>query len=97
MRSAGKDKPLSQTAQLPETTAHHQRPAFSDLRFQIGITDSLPKLVTYEIIKPIFKLEQPVQAVCREGKAADLLSQLAAYRQTAWTGCSSLKMGLMIS
>lgn len=50
------------------------------MRVHIGITDSLPKLVSYEIIKPIFKLEQPVQAVCREGKAADLLGQLAAYR-----------------
>ena len=60
--------------------AARQRPSARPLRVHIGITDSLPKLVSYEIIKPIFKLEQPVQAVCREGKAADLLSQLAAYR-----------------
>ena len=58
----------------------HQRPVARPLRVHIGITDSLPKLVSYEIIKPIFKLEQPVQVVCREGKAADLLSQLAAQR-----------------
>ena len=57
-----------------------QRPSVRPLRVHIGITDSLPKLVSYEIIKPIFKLAQPVQTVCREGKAADLLSQLAAYR-----------------
>jgi len=57
-----------------------QRPTSRPLRVHIGITDSLPKLVSYEIIKPIFKLEQPVQAVCREGKVADLLGQLAAYR-----------------
>jgi LysR family transcriptional regulator, transcriptional activator of nhaA len=50
------------------------------LRFQVGVADSLPKLVSYEIIKPVFNLEQPVQAVCREGKADDLLAQLAAYR-----------------
>ena len=60
--------------------AAKQRPTARPLRVHIGITDSLPKLVSYEIIKPIFKLEQPVQAVCREGKAADLLGQLAAYR-----------------
>lgn len=58
----------------------HQRPGVRPLRVHIGITDSLPKLATYEIIKPIFKLAQAVQAICREGKAADLLSQLAAYR-----------------
>lgn len=57
-----------------------QRPSARTLRVHIGITDSLPKLVSYEIIKTIFKLKQPVQAVCREGKAADLLAQLAAYR-----------------
>lgn len=60
--------------------AARQQPTARPLRVHIGITDSLPKLVSYEIIKPIFKLEQPVQAVCREGKVADLLGQLAAYR-----------------
>ena len=57
-----------------------QQPSARLLRVHIGITDSLPKLLSYEIIKPIFRLEQPVQAVCREGKAADLLGQLAAHR-----------------
>ncbi len=58
----------------------HPQAGVRPLRFHIGITDSLPKLVSYQIIKPIFHLTQPVQAVCREGKAADLLAQLAAYR-----------------
>ena len=57
-----------------------QGPTARPLRLQIGITDSLPKLVAYQIIKPAFKLAYAVQAVCREGKAADLLSQLAAFR-----------------
>lgn len=60
--------------------AARQQPFARSLRVHIGITDSLPKLLSYEIIKPIFKLEQPVQALCREGKAADLLGQLVAYR-----------------
>ncbi len=60
--------------------AARQQPSARPLRVHIGITDSLPKLVSYQIIKPIFKLEQPIQAVCREGKAADLLGQLAAHR-----------------
>ena len=50
------------------------------LRVHIGIADSLPKLVSYRVMKPIFHLPQPVQAVCREGKIDDLLGQLAAYR-----------------
>jgi len=60
--------------------AARQQAVARPLRVHIGITDSLPKLISYEIIKPIFKLEQPVLAVCREGKVADLLGQLAAYR-----------------
>lgn len=50
------------------------------LRIQIGIADSLPKLVAYQIIKPVFNLPEPVHAVCREGKCPDLLGQLTASR-----------------
>jgi LysR family transcriptional regulator, transcriptional activator of nhaA len=57
-----------------------QRPTARPLRINIGIVDSLPKLVSHEIIKPIFDLSQPVQAVCLEAKASDLLAQLAVYR-----------------
>ena len=60
--------------------AARQLPTARPLRVHIGITDSMPKMVSYEIIKPIFKLDQPIQAACREGNVADLLGQLAAYR-----------------
>jgi LysR family transcriptional activator of nhaA len=57
-----------------------QRPTARPLRVHIGIADSLPKLVSHEIIKPIFSLSQPIQAVCLENKTSDLLAQLAVYR-----------------
>ena len=57
-----------------------QQPTARPLRVHIGIADSLPKLVSHEIIKPIFSLGQPVQAVCLENKTADLLAQLVLYR-----------------
>lgn len=57
-----------------------QRPSLRPLRVNIGIVDSLPKLVSHDIIKPIFHLPQAVQVLCAEGKAPDLLNQLAAYR-----------------
>jgi LysR family transcriptional regulator, transcriptional activator of nhaA len=57
-----------------------QRPTTRPLRVHIGIADSLPKLVSHAIMRPIFRLRQPVQAVCLEGKASDLLAQLAVYR-----------------
>ena len=57
-----------------------QRPTTRPLRVHIGIADSVPKLLTYGMLKPIFRLPQSVQASCREGKVPDLLAQLATYR-----------------
>ncbi|HOB97445.1 MAG TPA: LysR family transcriptional regulator [Verrucomicrobiota bacterium] len=60
--------------------AVRQRPTTRPLRVSIGIADSLPKLVSHEIIKPVFSLGQPVHAVCFENKTSELLAQLAVYR-----------------
>ena len=57
-----------------------QRPTSHPLRFSIGIVDSVPKLVSYKILKPVFQIPTPVQVSCSEGKVIDLLSMLAAYR-----------------
>src|SRR5262249_11453495 len=57
-----------------------QQPTSRPLRFHLGIADALPKLVTYRIIEPIFKLEQSVQVSCWETKLSDMLVELAAYR-----------------
>jgi LysR family transcriptional activator of nhaA len=50
------------------------------LRLLAGITDSLPKLVTYELLRPAFEIEQPTQLVVREGKVEALLSDLATHQ-----------------
>ncbi len=60
--------------------AVRQRPGSRTLRLYVGVADSFPKLVTNEILKPIFTLPQEVHAICREGKMEDLLAQLAAHR-----------------
>lgn len=57
-----------------------QRPGARTLRFYVGVADSFPKLVTNEILRPVFTLPQPVHVICREGKLEDLLAQLAAHR-----------------
>lgn len=57
-----------------------QRPGARALRLNVGVADSFPKLVTNEILKPVFTMSQPVHVVCREGKMEDLLAQLAAHR-----------------
>jgi LysR family transcriptional activator of nhaA len=57
-----------------------QRPGAKELRLHVGVADSFPKLVTSEILKPVFALPQEAHIICREGKLEDLLAQLAAHR-----------------
>lgn len=57
-----------------------QRPGTRAIRFHVGVADSLPKLITHEILKPVFDLSRAVQVICREGKLDDLLAQLAVHR-----------------
>lgn len=57
-----------------------QRPSAAVLRLHVGVADSFPKLVTQQILDPVFNLTQPVHVICREGKIEDLLGQLIAHR-----------------
>lgn len=57
-----------------------QRPGAKTLRLYVGVVDSFPKLVTNEILAPVFGMPQAVHVICREGKLEDLLAQLAAHR-----------------
>jgi LysR family transcriptional regulator, transcriptional activator of nhaA len=60
--------------------AVNQRPGVKVMRLYVGVADSFPKLVTNEILKPVFAMPQPAHVICREGKMEDLLAQLAAHR-----------------
>lgn len=57
-----------------------QRPGERPLRLQVGVADSVPKMIAHEMLKPVFSLGQPVHMVCREGKVDALLLQLASHR-----------------
>lgn len=57
-----------------------QRPGARPLRLYVGVTDSFPKLVTNEILKPVFTMPHAIHVICRDGKMEDLLPQLAAHR-----------------
>ncbi|MGV3658716.1 MAG: LysR family transcriptional regulator [Prosthecobacter sp.] len=50
------------------------------LRLNIGITDSLPKVVAWRLIRPAITSFPNLQLSCVEGHAQDLLGQLAAGR-----------------
>jgi LysR family transcriptional regulator, transcriptional activator of nhaA len=57
-----------------------QRPGARTLRCYVGVVDSFPKLVTNDILAPVFGMPQTVHVICREGKLEDLLAQLASHR-----------------
>jgi LysR family transcriptional activator of nhaA len=50
------------------------------LRFEVGITDVVSKLVVYRLLKPAFRLGKAVHVVCREGDHDELLGELAVHR-----------------
>ena len=62
------------------TDAVRGRAAEATLRLQVGVPDVLPKLIVYQILKPVLDLEDRVSLVCYEGKLNDLLSDLALHR-----------------
>jgi LysR family transcriptional activator of nhaA len=48
-----------------------------NIPFRIGITDSVPKSVAYRVIEPVLRIDEPIRLICREGRLADLLSEMA--------------------
>jgi LysR family transcriptional activator of nhaA len=60
--------------------ATKQAPGVRSLRLNVGIVDSFPKLMSYEILRPVLEHQPPVRLACHEGKLADLVSQLNTHR-----------------
>lgn len=60
--------------------ATKQTPSVRGLRLHVGIVDSFPKLMSYDVLRPVFEHQPPVQLTCHEGKLADLVAQLNTHR-----------------
>lgn len=56
------------------------RSSTRSLRFVVGVTDVLSKLIAYRLLEPALRLAEPVQVVCNEGKSQDLLASLAVQK-----------------
>lgn len=56
------------------------RGAEQSIRFRVGVPDVLPKLVVYQLLKPVLEMEETVQLVNYEGKLHELLADLAMHR-----------------
>ena len=59
------------------TNTLNGRPTERGLRFSIGVADALPKLITYRLIEPALRLDDPVQMLCYEDKAERLLAEIS--------------------
>ena len=60
--------------------ATKQAPGVRVLRLHVGILDSFPKLMSHEILRPVFEHQPPVRLICHEGKLADLVAQVSTHR-----------------
>jgi LysR family transcriptional activator of nhaA len=55
-------------------------PVGASSRLVVGVPDSMPKLIAYRLLEPVFRLPEPVEIVCHESNFASLLSDLAQHR-----------------
>ncbi len=60
--------------------ATQQAPGARALKLNVGIVDSFPKLMSCEILRPVFERQPPVKLTCHEGKLPDLAAQLSTHR-----------------
>jgi len=56
------------------------RPRGRPLRLMAGVSDLVPKLIAYRILKPVLEMAEPVQLVCDEDTPDRLLAALAEHR-----------------
>lgn len=68
--------------------------AFVTTTFNVGIVDSIPKLIALRILEPAFKLEESLKVVCVEGSLDKLLADLAIHRLDLVISDRSLPTGM---
>jgi LysR family transcriptional regulator, transcriptional activator of nhaA len=63
--------------ELQETLAG--RPTGRPVRFTVGVADAMPKLLSYRLLEPALRGDEPVRLVLREDKPERLLADLAIH------------------
>ena len=56
------------------------RPQGRPLKLLAGVSDLVPKLIAYRVLRPALEMPVPVQIICDEGPPDQLLAQLAEHR-----------------
>lgn len=55
------------------------KPARSPLRFQVGITEVIPKLMAKKLLEPALRLSSDIRLICREGPSDRLFAELSLH------------------
>lgn len=55
------------------------RTAGAGKELRVGISDIVPKLVSYRLVAPLFEMEEPPKVICLEDKTEKLLADLAIH------------------
>lgn len=56
------------------------RPRGRPLRLLAGVSDLIPKLIAYRVLRPALEMSEAVQIICDEGPPEHLLAELAEHR-----------------
>lgn len=57
-----------------------ERPGKRAMEFKVGIAEGVPKSMAYRMIEPALRIKETVRIICREGRLASLLADLAVHR-----------------
>ena len=49
-------------------------------RLSVGVPDFMPKLITYRLLAPLYRLDKPIELHCHESSLERLLAELAVHR-----------------
>lgn len=60
--------------------ALERRDAGVTRRLNVGVVNSLPKLMVRELLRPVFRLQEPVRVICQEGSLDELAERLSQHR-----------------
>ena len=66
------------------------------LLFKVGVADSVSKSMAYQLLEPAVRLSEPLRIVCREGKLASLMADLAIHRLDLVIADGPMPAGLSI-
>lgn len=74
----------------------HGRPVSGPLRLRAGVVEAMPKLMVRKLLAPAMDLPERLRLTCHEGKAEELLAQLATHDLDIVLANAPVRVGLPI-